>query len=191
MEDEHLESETDAALVDRARRGDAAAFEQLVRRHLRVAHAVALRQTGNPSDAEDVVQDAFVRALERLDDCRDPARFRAWLLTIVRNRAHNVRARETLREAAPLHAMTHLATGQDSGRRVEEREFREELEAALAGLTELQRNVFVLYDMEGLDHGEVAERLDISRSSSRFNLHVARRALRETLDATLPLAWRR
>jgi RNA polymerase sigma-70 factor (ECF subfamily) len=191
VEDAHQESETDAALVALARQGDARAFEQLVRRHLRVAYAVALRQVGNADDADDVVQDAFVRALERLEDCREPERFRAWLLTIVRNRGHNLRAREAVRAADALDSVRGLADRGDTARRVEEREFREGLEAALAQLTELQRNVFVLFDMEGLDHREVAERLGISRSSSRFNLHVARRALRERLDADLPMAWRR
>ncbi len=190
MQDDHLASETDAALVRRARLGDAKAFEQLVRRHLRVAHSVALAQLSDPADAEDVVQDAFVRALERLDDCRDPARFRSWLLSIVRNRAHNVRAHEARRRGTPLESVGDLASGQDTGRRVEEREFQETLTGALAELTELQRNVFTLYDMEGLDHAEVAERLGISPASSRFNLHVARRALREKLEGLAP-DWRR
>lgn len=191
MEEQHHESETDASLVGRARLGDADAFEQLVRRHLRVAHAVASRQVDNPADADDVVQDAFLRALERLDDCREPARFRAWLLSIVRNRAHNVREREAVRDATSLDLVPETADRRDASRQVEEREFREELDEALAHLTELQRNVFVMYDMEGMDHGEVAANLGISRASSRFNLHVARRALRERLEARLPLAWRR
>lgn len=190
MQEAHPASETDAELVRRARQGDADAFERLVRRHLRVAHAVAHGLVDEAADADDVVQDAFVRALERLDDCRDPARFRGWLLSIVRNRAHNVRAYEARRRAAPLDSVRELASSHDTGRRVEEREFREMLGGALAELTELQRNVFTLYDMEGLDHAEVAGRLGISRSSSRFNLHVARRQLREKLRE-LPRAWRR
>jgi RNA polymerase sigma-70 factor, ECF subfamily len=190
VEERHRESETDATLVARARQGDPAAFERLVRRHLRTAHAVARQRVGNEADADDVVQDSFLRALERLEDCRDPARFGAWLLTIVRNRAHNVRSREAVRATTPLELVPELADDHDTSQGVEEREFREELEVALAELTELQRDVFVLYDMEGWDHGEVAERLGISRGSSRFNLHVARRALRERLNTNLPLAWR-
>ena len=56
-----------------------------VRRHLRAAHAVARAKLDNPGDADDVCQDAFIKALERIDDCRNPDGFRAWLLTIVRN----------------------------------------------------------------------------------------------------------
>lgn len=190
MQDADRESNTDAALVARARLGDARAFEQLVRRHLRVAHGVASRLVGNPADADDVVQDAFVRALERLDDCRNPARFRAWFLAIVRNRAHNLREREAVRVTSSLDDMAMLRASDDTTRRVEAREFHDTLAEALDALTSLQRNVFVLHDMEGLDHREVAERMDISLSSSRFNLHVARRALRDQLQAELPMDWR-
>ena len=58
-----------------------------MRRHLRAAYAVALAVLGRPADADDVAQDAFIAALERIDDCRDPARFSGWLIKIVRNRA--------------------------------------------------------------------------------------------------------
>lgn len=187
--DETHESDTDAALVTRARSGDRDAFERLVRRHLRVAHAVALRASANRADADDVVQDAFLRALERLDDCRRPERFRSWLLTIVRNRAHNVREREAVRAADPLDELRPVAGHEDTSHRVEAGEFRAELDSALGTLTELQRSVFTAHDMEGLDHAEVAERLGISRSSSRFNLHVARKALRERLPSTLHADW--
>lgn len=186
MQEAHPASETDAELVRRARRGDADAFERLVRRHLRASHAVARRLVDDHADADDVVQDSFLRALERLEDCRDPARFRSWLLSIVRNRAHNVRERQTLRRGIPLESVAQTAGGPDPSRRVEDREFHDALHGALAGLTELQRNVFVAYDMEGLDHAEVAERLEISPASSRFNLHVARRALRDRLGARYP-----
>ena len=64
--------ETDGLLVSRVRRGDSRAFDRLVRRHLRAAHAVARAKLDNPDDADDVVQDAFIKALERIDDCRNP-----------------------------------------------------------------------------------------------------------------------
>ena len=93
---------SDATLVERTRRGDAAAFDTLVRRHLRAAYAVALARVGEPADAEDVCQDAFITALRRIDDCRQPDRFAAWLLRIVRNRAHDHVRGRTVREAVPL-----------------------------------------------------------------------------------------
>ncbi len=95
-------AETDSRLVALARAGDARAFEVLVRRHLRSAHAVALGVLGHPADAEDVCQDAFLTALEKLDDCRDPNRFAAWLMRIVRNRALNFHESRALRQGEPL-----------------------------------------------------------------------------------------
>jgi RNA polymerase sigma-70 factor (ECF subfamily) len=86
--------ETDAILVQRSRRGDAAAFEELVRRHMRKAYLTALAQLGDVAAAEDVTQDALIAALERLEDCRDPEHFAAWLIRIARNKAHNYRRRE-------------------------------------------------------------------------------------------------
>lgn len=79
-----------ARLVIRARAGDANAFEELVQNHLGAAHATAMAILQRPEDAEEATQDAFVTALEKLDDCRDVARFSGWLLQIVRNRAQKL-----------------------------------------------------------------------------------------------------
>ena len=81
----------DAALVGGVRRGSREAAAELARRYLRPARAVALSMLHDVAGAEDVSQDAFVYALERIDDCRDPARFGAWLMRIVRSRSHNHR----------------------------------------------------------------------------------------------------
>lgn len=171
---------TDADLVARVRRGDGRAFESLVRRHLRAARAVARTTVGNEDDADDVVQEAFIRALERIDDC-DPARFRAWLLTIVRNRAHNYRERERVRETAPLDPELAGSDRNDPSRALERRELAEEIGVALESLTSLQRSVVLLYDFEGWKHAEIAAELGISSGSSRVHLHAARRALRKVL----------
>ena len=82
--------ETDAELVNSVRRGDRRAAGRLLQRYLRAGRAVALAVTGVEADADDVCQDAFIVAIERIDDCRDPAKFGKWLLQIVRNRARNL-----------------------------------------------------------------------------------------------------
>jgi DNA-directed RNA polymerase specialized sigma24 family protein len=92
---------TDGVLVAKARQGDAAAFDALVRRHYRAAFGVALAVLGRRADAEDTCQDAWVRALEKLDECRQPDRFIAWLLQIVRNQARNQLDRRRVRAAEP------------------------------------------------------------------------------------------
>ena len=95
-------SPPDAALVARALRGAADAFDVLVRRYYRSAFAVALGVLGNRQDAEDVVQDAFVKAVDRLEDCREPSKFVQWLLMIVRNRALSHRTYRKIRETSEL-----------------------------------------------------------------------------------------
>jgi RNA polymerase sigma-70 factor (ECF subfamily) len=170
--------DTDAALVGRAREGDAGAFETLVRRHLKAAYAVALAQLGEPADAEDAVQDAFVAALKRIEECRSPDQFGAWLCAIVRNRARDRRRFESVRGALPLDAAANTACGDDPLRDAEESQVRTDLLAAMEGLTPLQREVVLLYDWEGWSHKEIGARLGISSGSARVHLFNARRALR-------------
>jgi RNA polymerase sigma-70 factor (ECF subfamily) len=176
-------SASDAALAEQVRRGDSRAFEALVRRHLRAAHGMAVSIVGTTADADDVCQDAFLSALMKIDQCRDPAKFRAWLLSIVRNRALGMRSYEAVRKATPLEGVRSVTDGDDPSWAVERRELREDLAAALESLTEYQRRVVVLYDLEGWSHKEIAEELGISPGSSRVHLHVARRNLRSRLGS--------
>lgn len=169
----------DAELVARTLRGDGDAFESLVRRYARTAHAVALAVVKQPADAEDVVQDAFVRALERLEDCREPDKFSSWFLRIVRNRAHSVRRYLGVREAAPLDAVSPASRRPGPARDAERSELRADLLAALAGLTEVQRQVVLLHDLEGWKHREIGDLLELPEGTVRAHLFHARRALRD------------
>jgi RNA polymerase sigma-70 factor, ECF subfamily len=173
--------ESDAALVARARAGEADAFEALVRRHLRAAFAVALAQLGEEADAEDAAQDGFVTALQRLDECRKPDQFGSWLMTIVRNRARDRRRMRAVRSALPLEAAASTRGDDDPSRDAERSELRSELLRALDALPEKQREVALLFDLEGWSHREIAARLGISEGSARVHLFNARRALRATL----------
>ncbi|KPK81200.1 MAG: hypothetical protein AMS25_07265 [Gemmatimonas sp. SM23_52] len=174
----------DRLQVERARRGDAAAFGALVRRHYRAAYAVALAVLGNPMDAEDVCQDAFLRALERLDKLQQPERFLAWLLQIVRNRARNFLDYRRVRSARPLEDLS-AGTDETPAREAERQELRRALGSALAELSEIQREVVLLHDLEGWKHREIAEALGLSEGMSRQHLMGARRLLRERLGAKL------
>jgi RNA polymerase sigma-70 factor, ECF subfamily len=176
--------ETDARLVARARSGDQPAFEQLVRRHLRGAYAVALSELANSRDAEDAVQDSFVTALERLDDCRDPAAFGAWLRRIVRNRARSVRRRERVRDTSPLDTALSATSTDDPGRDLDRAQLRQRLEGALEKLTDVQRRVVLMHDLEGFRHREIAVDLGLPEGTVRSHLFLARRALRELLGDT-------
>lgn len=174
---------SDAELVARTCAGEAAAFETLVRRHYRAAFSVALAATGNRTDAEDICQDAFVRAAQRLEDCRDPARFIAWLCVIVRNHAKNVMTRGGIRGRTPL--TDTIAGPADSGRRAELAELRTRLESALATLSPVQRDVVLLHDLDGWTHEAIAASIGTSAGMSRQYLFNARRRLREILGGDI------
>lgn len=184
-------TDSDALLVRRARDGDARAFEQLVRRHLRTANAVALSLVGEPADAEDVCQDAFITALERLEDCRKPDRFRSWLLTIVRNRAHNFRRHRAMRHGPTLDSLAQSPRAEELARRdgddpwsdTEASFLRDRLSEAVGRLPDTQGQVVVLHDLEGWKHREIAEDLGITEGTSRVYLHKARKTLREWLGS--------
>ena len=176
------EAVPDAALVAAVRCGDAAAADALVRRHWRAAWAVALAQLGDRDDAEDVVQDSFMRALERIEDCRKPDRFVYWLLQIVRNHAHNARDRRRVRSGPSVEDVNAAAPG-DAARDAERNDLGDRLLAALAGLPEVQREVVLLKDLEEWDHRRIATHLGISEDMSRQHASQARKHLRATLGS--------
>jgi RNA polymerase sigma-70 factor (ECF subfamily) len=171
-----------SGLVIRAQNGSTDAFEDLVRLHLGVAFAVARAIVPTGPDAEDVVQDAFVRTWQRIGQCREPENFRAWLVSVVRSVALNHRERETRRTSVPLEVAHDLIDGgarTDSG--LERREAREHLDRAVNELSETQRSVLLLHDLEGYTHAEIAELLQISNEMSRRYLSDAKRIVRDWL----------
>jgi RNA polymerase sigma-70 factor, ECF subfamily len=181
----------DARLVKRVRRGDAEAFDLLARRHLKAVHAAALAITGEGADAEDVVQDAFVIALERLDDCQPAEKFRPWLLTIARNRALDLLRRNKVRRYEPLDSTDEprdlggSAAATSPLKHAELADTRAHLEAAIATLTPVRREVLLLYDLEGWSHAEIAEHLQLAVPTVRSHLFLARRDLRARLTPEL------
>lgn len=177
--------EPDALLVERVRGGDAEAFGELVRRHLRAANAIALAVVGSSADAEDVCQDAFITALERLDDCREPDRFPAWLLRIVRNRALSFRRYRKVRDALPLDAADREPGRDNPALDTERALLRERLLIAMEDLTEVQREVVLLHDLEGWRHREIAVLLGLPEGTVRAHLSRARHTLRGSLGAEL------
>lgn len=170
---------TVAELVIRAKRGETSAFDELARRHLRSAYAVALAVLRRPADADDVAQDAFVAALERIDDCRDPARFSGWLIRIVRNRALNALEKRKIRDADELDDSAVYSNAGDVA-------LRGQLLKALETLSPVQREIVLLHDLDGWSHAELAEALGLSEVHCRQHLFTARRALRVELSALAP-----
>ncbi len=175
------ESASDASLVRKAQAGDSRAFGTLVGRYMRAAYAVSFSVTGRHDDAEDAAQEGFMVALARLDDCRTPDRFAGWFLTIVRNRARNLVRREVLRDTDVLPETT-AARGRTPEKAAEHAELQERLKTALRQLSEVQREIVLLHDLEGWRHREIAEHLGIPSGTVRSHLHFARKSLRRNSD---------
>ncbi len=173
---------TDAELVERSRGGDSVAFEWLVRRHYRGALVVAQQAMRDPQDAEDITQDAFVRALERLEQCRDPARFASWLHQIIRNVAHDLRDKQRVRKAEPIDDV-EPAGKSNPAKDAENAELRARLSAALDQLTTMQRTVLLLFDRDGCSHGEISQRVGCSVGMSQQHLFAARKTMRRLLGS--------
>ncbi len=177
-----LRERTDGELVRAALEGRNQDFGVLVTRYMRPGYLVALSVTGNPEDAEDVAQEAFLVALKRLEDCRNPEKFGGWFLTIVRNRARNLLRRERLRRGEELTPEISPGPG-GPAEDFKRLEIRERLEEGLKGLSEVRREVLLLHDLEGWKHREIAERLGIPDGTIRSHLHFARKHLRDTMGA--------
>jgi RNA polymerase sigma-70 factor, ECF subfamily len=172
-----------AQLVERARAGDAAATERLVRLHMSAAYAVALSVTRNPHEAEDVAQDALVLALERLSECRDPRKFGGWLVRIVRNRAFNHRRYLGIRAAEPLDGADANPGAGTPLEDAERSQLRDRLNDAVGELPQTQREVLLMHDLEGWKHREIGEALGMPEGTVRYHLFNARRAVRGRLKS--------
>jgi RNA polymerase sigma-70 factor (ECF subfamily) len=170
-------TESNAVLVESARRGDAASLEALARAYIRACYVVALSVMRRASDAEDVAQDAMLLALERIDSCREPAKFSAWLFQIVRNQARNSLDRRRLRDVPADDGPQDCEDVGGAGDGL----LRRRLLDALATLAPVRREVVLLHDLEGWTHPEIADALGMSELSSRQHLFQARRQLRDRL----------
>jgi RNA polymerase sigma-70 factor (ECF subfamily) len=180
---EPIHMEPDENLIERTRQGELAAFEQLVERHRNIVFRVAARIVG-PGDAEDVSQDAFLRAFHRLDQYRGTATFRTWLLQITQNTALN-RLAWARRRPAEAAGEPRDTADRDPVRQpvaaLEDRERQERLELKLRTLRPEYRSLLVLRDLEGLSYNEIADVLDMPIGSVKGRLHRARGELIELL----------
>ena len=172
----------DRELVERVKGGDASAYDALVRRHLARATSIARRLLGNVEDAEDLVQDAFMRALDRLGSFDTNRSFAPWFYKLLINAGLNARKARALRAAEPERgdAPSRSASPLEL---TERKEIRERFAAALAGLPPRQRLVVSMFEVDGLSTPEIAESLGISPETVRWHHHQARQALRAALAA--------
>jgi RNA polymerase sigma-70 factor, ECF subfamily len=182
-------------LVDLAAAGDREARRALFEQHREQAFRVALRITGRPEDALDVVQDSFIRAFERLRDFERGSGFKTWFLRIVSNRALDLLRSRKVRIAVPLDA----SGGDDSqrdlfvpdatpppGEQLERRELGARLRRAIDTLPPDQRAVFALYALGELTYAQIADVLGVPIGTVMSRLFHARRRLHKLLPDLAP-----
>lgn len=178
----------DADDVARARGGDVAAFERLYRGHVGRVYALCRRMCGNAPEAEEMAQEAFVRAWERLDSFRGESAFGSWLHRLTVNVVlGSWRAAGRYRErVVAVDSYDEQADGSGRGRPALAG-LVIDLERAIARLPRGARTVFVLHDVEGWGHRDIAEHLGMARNTSKTQLHRARRLLRDFLSSPCPM----
>jgi RNA polymerase sigma-70 factor, ECF subfamily len=179
-----------AAVLARARQGDSEAFRALVERHSRSVFRLAFRMTGNEQDAEDVVQEAFLRAYKQLGRFESRANFGTWLYRIVANCSVDLmrtrQARHDISRGESLDAAEQLPAGDHPGpeRLAESVEIQERVRDALVALSPLERAAFTLRHYEGRSIDEISRTLGLGTSAAK---HSVFRAVKKLRGALAPL----
>jgi len=170
-------------LVARAQAGDQTAFRELYRQHAGRVYALCLRLTGDSRDAAERTQDVFVRLWDKLRSFRGDSAFSSWLHRLAVNVVLNERRTTSRRErrVMPTEDPDNVVGAQRAAP-LDGPGLSIDLERAIAELPEGAREVFVLYDIEGYGHGEIAALVGIAEGTSKAQLFRARRLLREKLE---------
>jgi RNA polymerase sigma-70 factor (ECF subfamily) len=180
---------TDAAAVALARDGDSEAFRSLVERHSRAVYRLAHRMTGNPHDAEDVVQETFLRAYRQLGRFESRANFGTWLHRIAVNCSIDlIRSRKHQESGADAADLEHFeGAAEDRVDRSPERlmlstEVQERVGAAMASLSHMERAAFVLRHFEGQSIEEISRALGLKANAAKHSVFRAVRKMRVALE---------
>jgi RNA polymerase sigma-70 factor (ECF subfamily) len=171
----------DAVLIDRVLGGDDAAFSLLVARYRDRYARFALHMLGNSADAEDVLQDTFVRAYRSLGRCADPSRFDSWLFSILINRCRTAGARRRRRERTVTSDDGALISAAED-HPADQSAWREEIRYALGKLPPDQREAFLLKYVEELSYDEMAVLTGVGISALKMRVKRACERLRELLQ---------
>lgn len=184
--------ETERQLLERVRAGGEGAFESLIERYESRVYSTALRLTGNPQDAEEVLQDVFLTVHNKLKNLKSDAAFSSWLYRITVNSANMKMRQGRHDQSVPLEETVvqfneqgHLVAGDwpaEEEDAVLQHEAQTILKKAIEELDEKFRSIIVLCDIEGLPVKEAADILDLSLAAAKSRLHRARLFLRSKLD---------
>lgn len=177
------QSASDLELARAAAAGDTEAFEKLYRQHYRRVYSLCLRMLGDPSLAEDLTQEVFLQVYRKIGSFRGDSAFTTWLHSLTVNqvlmhfRKRGVKMEQTADESEFVNVTD---TPLQSTRRISLVD-RVALDKAISKLPPGYRTVFVLHDVEGYEHEEIAEMLNVSIGTSKSQLHKARMRLRQLL----------
>ena len=180
---------TDLEAVSRAKDGDADSFRLLVERHSRPIFRVAYRMTGNEHDADDVVQEAFLRAYRQIDRFEERANFSTWLHRIAINCALDLLRARTRHDKHHIHesedgemSRTFQSDAPQPDRLLLSAEMQQAVSAALERLSGNERTAFVLRHFEGMPVEEIGRTLGIQVGAAKHTIFRAVRKLRESLE---------
>jgi RNA polymerase sigma-70 factor (ECF subfamily) len=174
---------SDFELAQRSAEGDTSAFEELYRRHFRRVYLLALRMMGNPTEAEDMTQEVFVHLFNKIGSFRGESAFTTWLHRMTVNQVlMHFRKRSTRSEMTTVEGETPIqivqGTANPNAMPVVD---RISLEKAIQQLPPGYRTVFVLHDVEGYEHEEIARMMGVAEGTSKSQLHKARLKLRQLI----------
>jgi RNA polymerase sigma-70 factor (ECF subfamily) len=173
-------------LVRAAQSGDPAALEDLIAGSYRAAYTLALRLLGNPDDAAEATQEAYIRMIRGLRRFREVGAFPTWLFKIVSNVCMTEIRKRNRRDVPTEVEDMDFAAPDDAEELAVGKLFWGELERSVHGLPEVYRSVIVLRDIYGLSGEETAEVLGVSPGAVKVRLHRARRRLRDELASQFP-----
>jgi RNA polymerase sigma-70 factor (ECF subfamily) len=183
---------TEAEAIRFAQQGDASAFEHIYRLHSRRVYALCLRMVGNPAEAEDLTQDAFLQLFRKIGTFRGESAFSTWLHRLSVNVVLMKLRKKTLPETSLEESTDPEDEANGPRREIGGPDLlltgsidRVHLERAIEQLPPGYRQVFVLHDVQGYEHNEIAGLMDCSIGNSKSQLHKARMRLRELLQETL------
>jgi RNA polymerase sigma-70 factor (ECF subfamily) len=171
----------DAELAERCRTGDLNGYERLYALHGARMKNVARNLLGNPVDAEDAVQETFLKVQRSIAGFRGQSSFVTWTYRILINTCYDAR-RSRMRKKEVANDDSEESPRPEPRAPGSHPSLRMALERALAGLTKHQRDVFLLYEVEGFHHAEIAGMLEITETASKNTLFQAKKNLRQVLE---------
>jgi len=171
----------DLALAAACQRGDLHAYEQLFRQQGARMKNLARNLLSSPSDAEDAVQETFLKVQRGINSFRGQSSFVTWTFRILVNTCHDMRRRRVRRKEDVVDDASENSKLLESRAPGAHPSLRLALERAIATLTQHQRDVFLLYEVEGFRHAEIASMLEITETASKNTLFYAKKNLREML----------